>query len=390
MAKIHAATIKASWRTGRPATVTPNTGAGTPASLNEGDYVMKSGLTQRARAWGAAVALSLTLLSAGAAPAREAPPGDKAIQQAVDQAYAKFKGVMEGENASYIPYLAKADPKLFGIAVVTADGRVFKAGDAGQEFPVESIAKVFTLARVLKDQGPDAVMAKIGVNATGQPFNSVLAIELNNDKLTGSPPAGNPLVNAGAIAAASLVPGADLNARWKTVLDTASAFAGRSLALNQDVYQSEMAGNQHNQAIALLLQSYDHLYADPAATVDLYTRECSYNVSAVDLATMGATLANGGTNPVSHKAAVDPATSARVLAVMATAGLYNTSGEWLFKVGLPGKSGVGGGILAVAPGKLAIGIYSSRLDAAGNSVRGQLAAQSIAEALGLNLFAAGK
>ncbi|WP_145609256.1 glutaminase A [Nitrospirillum amazonense] len=351
---------------------------------------MKSGLTQRARAWGAAVALSLTLLSAGAAPAREAPPGDRAIQQAVDQAYAKFKGVMEGENASYIPYLAKADPKLFGIAVVTADGRVFKAGDAGQEFPVESIAKVFTLARVLKDQGPDAVMAKIGVNATGQPFNSVLAIELNNDKLTGSPPAGNPLVNAGAIAAASLVPGADLNARWKTVLDTASAFAGRSLALNQDVYQSEMAGNQHNQAIALLLQSYDHLYADPAATVDLYTRECSYNVSAVDLATMGATLANGGTNPVSHKAAVDPATSARVLAVMATAGLYNTSGEWLFKVGLPGKSGVGGGILAVAPGKLAIGIYSSRLDAAGNSVRGQLAAQSIAEALGLNLFAAGK
>nr|WP_199902798.1 glutaminase [Azospirillum sp. B4] len=269
--------------------------------------VMKSGVSR----WGAAVcggALALSLLlGVGGASAREAPPADTAIQQAVDQAYAKFKGVMEGENASYIPYLAKADPKLFGIAVVTADGRVFKAGDAGQEFPVESIAKVFTLARVLKDQGPDAVMAKIGVNATGQPFNSVLAIELNNDKLTGSPPAGNPLVNAGAIAAASLVPGADLNTRWKTVLDTASSFAGRTLALNQDVYQSEMAGNQHNQAIALLLQSYDHLYADPAMTVDLYTRECSYNVSAVDLATMGATLANGGTNPVSHKAVVDPA-----------------------------------------------------------------------------------
>ncbi|MEE3627223.1 glutaminase A [Nitrospirillum sp. BR 11752] len=351
---------------------------------------MTSGLTRRARAWGAAAILSLVLMAAGTARAREVLPPDAAIQQAVDQAYAKFKGVMDGENASYIPYLAKADPKLYGIAVVTAGGRVFKAGDAGQEFPVESIAKVFTLARVLKDQGPEAVMTKIGVNATGQPFNSVLAIELNNDKLTGSPPAGNPLVNAGAIAAASLVPGADLAARWKTVLDTASGFAGRTLALNQDVYQSEMASNQHNQAIALLLQSYDHLYADPAMTVDLYTRECSYNVSAVDLATMGATLANGGTNPVSRKAVVDPATSARVLAVMATAGLYNTTGEWLFKVGLPGKSGVGGGILAVAPGKLAIGVYSSRLDAAGNSVRGQLAAQFIAETLGLNLFAAGK
>ncbi|MDE1147704.1 MAG: glutaminase A [Azospirillaceae bacterium] len=337
--------------------------------------------------WAGAALVLLSLHGVAAARDNAPLPGDQAIQQAVDQAYAKFKGVTDGQNASYIPYLAKADPKLYGIAVVTADGRVFKAGDAGHAFPVESIAKVFTLARVLKDQGAEAIEAKIGVNATGQPFNSVLAVELNNDKLTGSPPPGNPLVNAGAIATASLVPGATLDAKWKTVLDTASAFAGHPLALNQDVYRSEMSGNQHNQAIALLLQSYDHLYADPMATVDLYTRECSYDVSAVDLATMGATLANGGTNPVSHQAVVDAATGARVLAVMATAGLYNTTGEWLFKVGLPGKSGVGGGILAVAPGKLAIGVYSSPLDAAGNSVRGQLAVQSIAEALGLNLFA---
>lgn len=347
---------------------------------------------KRVAAWWGIAALSLVWAVSGDFAARaQEPIADAAIQRAVDEAYAKFKDVTAGENASYIPYLAKADPELYGIAVVTADGRVFKAGAATHEFPVESLAKVFTLARVLTQQGAEAVQQKVGVNATGQPFNSVLAVELNNDKLTGSPPAGNPLVNAGAIATVSLVPGADVEARWRTILDTASAFAGRPLALNRDVYQSEMAGNQHNRAIALLLRSYDHLYADPEATVDLYTRECSYNVSAVDLAAMGATLANGGTNPLTRAAVIDAATGARVLAVMATAGLYNTSGEWLYKVGLPGKSGVGGGILAVAPGRLAIGVYSSPLDAAGNSVRGQLAVQHIADALGLNLFlAAGK
>ena len=305
----------------------------------------------------------------------------------MEQAYNKYKPVMEGKNASYIPYLAKADSKLYGIAIVTVDGRIFRVGDAGHPFPVESVSKIFTLADVLHQQGAEAVEHKVGVNATGLPFNSALAVELNNDKLGGSPPAGNPLVNAGAMATVSLVAGKTPDAKWKSILETASAFAGHPLHLNEDVYRSEMASNQHNQALAMLLQSYDHLYADVSETVDLYTRECSYDVDAVDLATMGATLANGGTNPRTHLAVVDPRTSAQVLAVMATAGLYNTSGEWLFKVGLPGKSGVGGGIVAVVPGKFAIGVYSSRLDDAGNSVRGQLAIQSIAEALGVNLFA---
>lgn len=309
------------------------------------------------------------------------------IQKTIEQAYTKFKPVLDGQNASYIPYLAKADSTLYGIAVVTVDGQIFKIGNSEHSFPVESVSKIFTLADVLQKKGTDTVLHKVGVNATGLPFNSVLAVELNNDKLGGSPPAGNPLVNAGAIATASLVDGKTLETKWKSVLDTASAFAGHPLHLNEDVYRSEMASNQHNQAIAVLLHSYDSLYADPSETVDLYTRECSYDVTALDLATMGATLANGGTNPRTHQPVVDPATSAHVLAVMATAGLYNTSGEWLFKVGLPGKSGVGGGIIAVVPGKLAIGVYSSRLDAAGNSVRGQLAVQFIAEALGTNIFA---
>ena len=323
-----------------------------------------------------------------AASAREgSPPAHTlTIQQAVDRAYTRYKAVSDGANASYIPYLAKADTKLYGIAVVTTDGKIFKAGDADYLFPVESIAKVFTLAHVLKAQGTDVIQKKIGVNATGLPFNSALAIELNNDKLTGSPPPGNPLVNAGAIATASLVEGHSPEAKWESVLSTASAFAGRQLALNKDVYTSEMADNQHNLAIAILLQSYNYLYADPTETIDLYTRECSYNVSAQDLAVMGATLASGGTNPVTHKKVTDATTSARVLAVMATAGLYNTSGEWLYNVGLPAKSGVGGGIVAVVPGKMAIAVYSSALDAAGNSVRGQLAIQSVAHDLKVSIF----
>ena len=322
------------------------------------------------------------------AVAREQIPqaSSSIIQKTIEQAYIKFKPVIDGQNASYIPYLAKADSALFGIAVVTVDGQIFKIGNADHNFPVESVSKIFTLADVIQKKGADTVLHKVGVNATGLPFNSVLAVELSNDKLSGSPPAGNPLVNAGAIATASLVDGQTLDAKWKSVLDTASAFAGHPLHLNDDVYRSEMASNQHNQAIAVLLHSYDSLYADPTETVDLYTRECSYDVNALDLATMGATLANGGTNPRTNLPVVDATTSAHVLAVMATAGLYNTSGEWLFKVGLPGKSGVGGGIVAVVPGRLAIGVYSSRLDAAGNSVRGQLAVQFIAQALGANIF----
>lgn len=308
------------------------------------------------------------------------------IQEAVNRAYNNYKSTTDGSNASYIPYLEKANKKLYGIVVVTIDGKIFKAGDSDYSFPVESISKVFTLAHVLKIQGAKNLQNKIGVNATGLPFNSALAIELNNDKLTGSPPPGNPLVNAGAIATASLVEGKSLEEKWNTVIKTASAFAGHPLSLNKDVYDSEMADNQHNLAIAILLKSYNYLYADSTETIDLYTRECSYNITAKDLAVMGATLANGGNNPLTHQNVIDEETSMRVLAVMATAGLYNTSGEWLYNVGLPAKSGVGGGIVAVVPGKMAIAVYSSPLDPAGNSVRGQLAIQSIAHDLGINIF----
>jgi glutaminase len=219
------------------------------------------------------------------------------------------------------------------------------------------------------------------VNATGLPFNSVMAVELNQDRLT------NPMVNSGALVTTSLVPGATAEAKWQCIQEGLSRFAGRTLTLNDEVYASVSASNHRNQGIARLLQSYDRLYFDAAATVDLYTRQSSLNVTARDLAVMAATLADGGVNPITRDSVIDADTCRRVLAVMATAGLYETSGYWLYDIGLPGKSGVGGGIITVAPGKGGMGTFAPPLDAAGNSVKGQLAAGFLSEHLGLNLFA---
>ena len=236
-------------------------------------------------------------------------------------------------------------------------------------------------ALVCEALGPDAVLEAVGVNNTGLPFNSVMALELNG----GSPM--NPLVNAGALATTSLVPGATAADKWAFVQAGLSAFAGRPLALDDDVYASEAAHNRRNQAIARLLESYGRIAHDPLETTDVYTRQCSLLVSATDLAVMGATLADGGVNPVTGERVVDPSVCRYVLAALATSGLYERSGEWLFSIGLPGKSGVSGGIVTVAPGKGSLSTFSPRLDAAGNSVRGGLATRYLSGALGLNLFA---
>jgi glutaminase len=242
------------------------------------------------------------------------------------------------------------------------------------------VSKPFVFALVCQEIGPDQAREKLGANATGMPFNSLAAVEYSSDGRT------NPMVNAGAIAATSLVPGADANAKWRFIYDGLSRFAGRKLALNDEVYASASETNYRNQGIARLLQSFGKIYFDPAQATDLYTKQCSLNVSARDLAVMGATLADGGVNPLTKERIVDASVCHYALAVMATAGLYETSGDWLYEIGLPGKSGIGGGIVTVSPGKGGLGTFAPPLDGAGNSVKGQLVAKFLSQRLGMDLF----
>ena len=287
----------------------------------------------------------------------------------------------EGSSSQVYPALARVPGDLFGICVVGTSGDLYTAGDAEVEFTLMSISKPFVFALVCEALGPDRARDTLGVNATGLPFNSVTAIEQSPDGRT------NPMVNPGAIATTSLVPGESADAKWRLILEGLSRFAGRSLSLDADMYASAAATNQGNQDIARLLQTYGRIAGDPADATDLYTRQCCLNVSAKDLAVMGATLADGGVNPLTHERVVDAETCRHTLAVMTTAGLYETSGDWLYDVGLPGKSGIGGGIVTVSPGKGGLGTFAPLLDDAGNSVKGQLAARFLSRRLGLDLFA---
>ena len=302
------------------------------------------------------------------------------IQAALDGAYTKYKDLQEGANADYIPALAKVDPNLYGIALVTPDGTVYTAGDVTSEVSIQSISKVFTMALVMEEKGPEAIYNNMGVDATGQVFNSIVAIEQYQGAEM------NPLVNAGAITATSMVSGNSRAQIWEKILDYYSAFAARDLSVNRDVFKSEADTNQRNQAIASLMYAYGHIKDNPAQATDIYTEQCSVNVNARDLAVMAATLANGGRNPVSDKQVMRNENVPEVLAVMATAGLYDDSGQWLFHTGLPAKSGVGGGIIAVSPGRFGIAIISPPLDKAGNSVRAQKAIADISNALGGNPY----
>jgi glutaminase len=330
------------------------------------------------------VALSAALLAApGLSHARQAPPqalSGAEIRSALNSAYDKFKSLKEGKNADYIPALAKVPPELFGIALVTADGRVFTAGDVEKSFSIQSISKVFTMAEVVQERGEKAIVEGVGVDATGDVFNSIIAVERNKGKEI------NPLVNPGAIATTSLVEGGSPDAKWRKIIGIESAFAGRELSVNQEVYKSESETNQRNKAIAMLMSAYERLEGDPMEATDLYTRQCSINVTAKDLAVMAATLANGGYNPVTGKQVIEQKHVKGILAVMSTAGLYDDSGKWLFVSGLPAKSGVGGGLLAVSPGKFGIAAFSPRLDEAGNSVRAQRAIQYVDAVLGANPY----
>src|SRR4029453_7872364 len=309
-------------------------------------------------------------------------------QRVVDAAYAKFKDLREGKNADYIPALAKVDPNLFGIALVTTDGKVYTAGDVKTEGSIQSISKVFTMAQVIQEQGLDAIEKRIGVDATGARFNSIIAVEAVKTVAGTGAPEMNPLVNPGAISATSMVPGTTSDAVWKKIIGAHNDAAGRELSVLQEVYKSESDTNQRNQAIGALMLAYGYIKGNWQQAVDLYTRQCSIGGNAKDLPTRAATLAAGGTNPVTGKLVVDTAKVPGVLAVMSTAGLYDDSGKWLYHPGLPAKSGVGGGIIAVSPGKFGIAVVSPPLDDAGNSVRAQRAIASISNALGGNPYGA--
>jgi len=319
-------------------------------------------------------AISKVFVSTGTLPSRDD------VRELVEAAYAMFREERGGQVANYIPALAKADPGAFGICVGNTHGDILTVGDAEQAFTIQSVSKPFVFALVCDALGPVEAAARLGVDATGLPFNSVMAVELHADRTT------NPLVNSGAIATTSLMPGANIEERWRAVREGLSRFAGHELALDERVYKSEAATNQRNAGIAHLLHGYGRMYCDPDDATDVYTRQCALLVSARDLAIMGTTLAAGGVNPVTGHQVVSADTCHRVLAVMATAGLYEHSGAWLYEVGLPGKSGVSGGILTISPGKGSVAVFSPPLDKAGNSVRGQLVTRFLSEHLGLNLF----
>ena len=340
---------------------------------------------RRALLGGALIAMAVA--TAPALRGQAAAGQDQNITAALNEAYTKFKSLNEGKNADYIPALAKVDPKIFGIALVTTDGKAYTAGDIRSEVSIQSISKVFTMAKVMEEQGPEAIEKTIGVDATGMRFNSIVSIEFSQKALGG--PEMNSLVNPGAIATTSMVKGETRDAVWNSILGFYSDFAGRKLSVNREVFKSESETNQRNQAIGALMYAYGYIKAKPDQATDIYTEQCSVSVNAQDLATMAATLASGGRNPVTKKQVMKAGNVPYVLAVMATAGLYDDSGKWLYHTGLPAKSGVGGGIIAVAPGKFGIAVISPPLDEAGNSVRAQRAIRDIVARLNANPYAAG-
>jgi glutaminase len=305
-------------------------------------------------------------------------PTAAVVQRLVLEAHERFASETGGASSRVYPVLERVPSELFGICVVGVDGAAYAAGDADVEFAVMSVAKPFVFALVCQELGAEEVRRKLGVNATGRPFDSLRAVERSADGRT------NPTVNSGAIATTSLAPGATAAEKWQFLLRGLSRFAGRTLSLDDEVYASASETNERNREIARLLERRQRIYWDPAEATDLYTGQSCLSVTARDLAAMGATLADGGVNPLTRERVVDAAACRSTLAVMTTAGLYETSGDWLYEVG---KSGIGGGIVTVSPGKGGLGTFAPPLDEAGNSVKGQLVARFLARRLGLDLFA---
>jgi glutaminase len=306
------------------------------------------------------------------------------LQEVVNSAYTKFKDVKEGKNADYIPELAKVPSELFGVVIVTAKGEIYAAGDVDYAFSIQSVSKPFTAALVMQEQGDQAIKDKIGVEPTGLKFNSILATQIIPQVSV------NPLVNSGAIASVSMVQAKSADERFAKIISFFNDLSAAKLSVIEDVYKSEAATNQRNRAHAYILSASDRIYSDPMEAVDVYTKQCSIGVTAKQLGVIGATLADNGINPVTGKRVIDAKYVPKVLAIMMMDGFYNESGDWAYTTGLPAKTGVGGGIVAVVPGQMAIVGFSPRVNEAGNSVRAAKAIQYIAEQLGANLFGTGR
>jgi len=319
-------------------------------------------------------------LSALGQKASPVAPTKAQVEAVVREAYEKFRSDTSGKNADYIPFLAQVDSRMFGVAVVSTDNQVFSIGEVNYSFSIQSISKVYTLALAMEELGAARVFERIGSEPTGRAFNSVQAVvEMQTHT-------ANPLVNAGAIATTSLISGKDANDKWNKILNFYSRAAGEKLTLIDEVYKSEAATNAGNKALSMLLAKFDRIYADPFESVDIYTKQCSVGVNVIQLARMGATLANNGKNPVTGEQIIKPENVPYILSTMTMAGLYDGSGGWAWKVGLPAKSGVGGGIVAIVPGKGAIAVFSPRLDDAGNSVKAQRVIEYVANKLDFNVF----
>ena len=351
-----------------------------PKETASGDYPETMQTTSTTNRSTTIYLLTTTGSSSGTGIRAQGVPSSDTLQGLVDGAYAKFKDDQSGKNADYIPYLASVPSELFGIAIVTVDGRVFVAGDTGYAFSIQSCSKVFTLAEIIQESGEEEVLKKIGVEPTGMAFNSVTAMGIHDNQ------AINPLVNAGAMASVSMVQATNADDRWNKILAFESSFAGEQLQLIDQVYRSEADTNFRNRGIAFILFNGQHLFCDPLEACDVYTKQCSIGVTARQLAVMGGTLANGGVNPITKQTVITAKNVPRVLAVMMMAGFYDESGAWAYSAGVPAKTGVGGGIVAVVPGRMAIVGFSPRLNEAGNSIRATEAINYIVSQLDLNLF----
>jgi glutaminase len=311
-------------------------------------------------------------------------PSSARLESIVKEAHARFKDVKEGKNADYIPILATVPSELFAVVIATRDGKIYSVGDADYRYSIQSVAKPFTTALIMQQYGgPEVVKEKIGVEPTGMPFNSKLALEIYPARSV------NPMVNAGAIATVSLVKAKSEAERWQLVLDNLRGFAGGAeLPLLDEVFQSEYETSWSNRAIANLLFNYERLYSEPEEALRVYTQQCSVGITTNELAMMGATLANGGQNPKTGKRMLDSESVPELLAIMLASGFYDESGEWSYSAGLPSKTGVGGGVVSVVPGRFAIAAFSPRVNKAGNSVRAQKAIRFIAGELGVGIFGA--
>lgn len=303
------------------------------------------------------------------------------VEQALKEAYEESKNVKGGANANYIPYLANIDSSLFGLSLTLTDGTSFNFGDTEYRFGIESVSKVPTAILAMIQHTPRGVLEQIGADATGLPFNSIFAILLENDHPS------TPLVNAGAIAACSMIaPQGDPEEKWKAITGNIETLCGSAPELIDELYESETATNFNNRAISWLLKNYGRIYDNVDMSLDLYTRQCSLGITSSQLAIMGSTIANQGKNPVSGKQVFDPEISPKITTMIASVGFYQHTGDWLYTSGIPAKTGVGGGVMGVMPGLFGVAAFAPPLDEAGNSVKAQAAIKSFMQKLGLNIF----